>query len=450
MCHKDGIDISWEKFKSDIRKLYQKLCSRPVHNKYLVYCKSSYQFAVALFSAWQKGSVCVLPPSNSKEVLKRFENYVDAFITDQPDCNIELKKIAPLQSGEEDFAEFNPLPENEIMLELFTSGTTGERKCIRKTIANLNSELLVLNDVFGQVLENARTFSTVSHQHIYGLLHKILLPVCTNRMFIDETYFYPEKMIADMVEGDSKNVIISGPAHLKLLPELVKLNSMSRYCRAIFSSGSLLDTESAHRFSSQSGINPIEVLGSTETGGVAWRSQSSDSGTKKWTPFPSIKIKKNNEGFLQVKSPFVFAEDSQNQWFTMGDIVDICSDNRFILYGRGDRIVKIGEKRVSLEEMEKTLNFFPRVNACKVFPITRSHGSYDRTVLACVVEIPKTVNSKEIRTVVAELKSLLLQYFSQTLIPKYWRFVQKIPLDPQGKTSVEELKKLFNPRTGNV
>lgn len=450
ISRKDGIDINWRNFQSDIRKLYQKLCSEPVHNKYLVYCKSSYEFAVALFSVWHKGSVCVLPPNNSKEVLKMFESYVDAFITDQPDCDIKLEKIAPLQYGEEGCEEFNPLPENEIMLELFTSGTTGERKCIRKTIANLNSELFVLNNVFGSVLENTRTFSTVSHQHIYGLLHKILLPICTNRLFIDETYFYPEKMIADMIEGDSKSVIISGPAHLKLLPELVNLKTISKYCKAIFSSGSLLDTESSHRLSSQSGIYPIEVFGSTETGGVAWRSQTIDPGSEKWTPFPSIEIKKNEEGFLQVKSPFVFLEDPQDQWFTMGDIVEICSDNRFLLCGRGDRIVKIGEKRVSLEEMEKTLKSFPAVNSCKIFPITRKHGNYDRTVLACVVETSEAVNSKESKSLVAELKSLLLQYFTQTLVPKYWRFVQKIPLDPQGKTSMEELRKLFNSRTGNV
>jgi acyl-coenzyme A synthetase/AMP-(fatty) acid ligase len=134
----------------------------------------------------------------------------------------------------------------------------------------------------------------------------------------------------------------------------------------------------------------------------------------------------------------------------MGDIVEICSDNRFLLCGRGDRIVKIGEKRVSLEEMEKTLKSFPAVNSCKIFPITRKHGNYDRTVLACVVETSEAVNSKESKSLVAELKSLLLQYFTQTLVPKYWRFVQKIPLDPQGKTSMEELRKLFNSRTGNV
>lgn len=450
ICRKDGVDINWGKFQSDVSKLYQKLYSEPVHNKYLVYCKSSYQFAVALFSVWHRGAVCVLPPNNSLEVLKRFEKYVDAFITDQSDCDIELKKIDPLQNGALDCTEFKPLPDNEILLELFTSGTTGERKCIRKTINNLNAELLVQNSVFGSLLENAQTFSTVSHQHIYGLLHKILLPICTSRVFIDETFFYPEKMIADMIECGSKNVLVSGPAHLKLLPDLVNLDSMSSYCKAIFSSGSMLDTENAHRLSSKSGISPIEVLGSTETGGVAWRSQTSDSDTEKWTPFPSIEIRKNEEGFLQVKSPFISLEDSQDQWFTMGDIVKIYSDNRFLLYGRGDRIVKIGEKRASLEEMEKTLKAFPGVNSCKIFPITRRQGSYDRTVLACVVETPETVQSKERRTLVSELKAVLFQYFAQTLVPKYWRFVQKIPLDPQGKTSFEELRKLFNSRTRNV
>ncbi len=450
MCRKEGIDINWEKFLSDIKKLYLELDTKPAHHKYLVYCKSSYQFAVALFAVWHRGAVCVLPPNNSKEVLKRFENYADAFITDQADGYTGLMTIAPLQNGREESEKLNPLPENEVLLELFTSGTTGERKCVRKTIANLNSELRVLNDTFGSVLENARTFSTVSHQHIYGLLHKILLPVCTNRMFIDETYFYPEKLLADMNDGQRENVLISGPAHLKLIPELVNLGAMSKFCQAIFSSGSLLDTESAHKFSSQSGIIPIEVLGSTETGGVAWRRQSSTADSEKWSPFQSVEVKKNEDGFLQVKSPFIYHEECPDQWFTMGDIVDISNDNRFYLYGRGDRIVKIGEKRVSLEEMEKIVKTFPNVNSCKIIPITRNNGNFARTVLACVVETREPVNRKESKFVVDQFKLQLLQYFAQILVPKYWRFVSKIPLDSQGKTSVEEIKKLFTTWTGNV
>ncbi|NLW33604.1 MAG: hypothetical protein GXY77_19330 [Fibrobacter sp.] len=281
ICRKDGVDISWKKFLLDVSKLYQILCEEHVSKKYLVYCKSSYQFSVALFSVWQTGSVCVLPPNNSKEVLKKFDGYVGAFITDQLDGDCGMKKIAPLQNDPEcGNIRFKDIPENEIRLELFTSGTTGERKCIKKTIANLSLELQDLYERFGTMLTNARTFSTVSHQHIYGLLHKILLPVCTDRLFVDETYFYPEKLIADMNDGGDRNVLISGPAHLKLLPELVNLRGMTKYCNAIFSSGSLLDTESAKKISLQSGIRPIEVLGSTETGGVAWRIQGESEESK--------------------------------------------------------------------------------------------------------------------------------------------------------------------------
>lgn len=450
VCQKDGISISRERFVTDICKLYRKLKAGPIHGKYLLYCKSSYQFAVALFSIWQTGAVCVLPPNNSKEVLKKFENYADAFITDDPDCDTGLKKINPLQSGEEGIVNLGHIPENKVLLELFTSGTTGERKCVKKTLANLNLELIDLYDSFRNVLEGARTFSTVSHQHIYGLLHKILLPVCTNRVFIDETYFYPEKMIADMNDGETCNVLISGPAHLKLLPELVNLNGMNKICKAIFSSGSLLDTESADKISSQAGIKPIEVLGSTETGGVAWRSQIATPESKKWTPFQSVQIRRTKDGFLQVKSPFVFLEDTQDEWFTMGDIVEICDDNRFHLYGRGDRIAKIGEKRVSLEEMEKRLKSCPNVKSCKIFPIARNSGGFNRTVLACVIESKEQVYKEERKNKIDEFKSLLLNFFAQIVVPKYWRFVQKMPVDAQGKTSVDELTKLFKRRIGNV
>lgn len=445
ICRKDGVDISWKKFLLDVSNLYQILFEEQVSEKYLVYCKSSYQFLVALFSVWQAGSVCVLPPNNSKEVLKKFDGYVGAFITDQLDDDCGMKRIAPLQNDSESGnIKFKDIPENQIRLELFTSGTTGERKCIKKTIANLSLELQDLYERFGTMLTNARTFSTVSHQHIYGLLHKILLPVCTDRLFIDETYFYPEKLIVDMDDGEYRNVLISGPAHLKLLPELVNLSGMNKFCRAIFSSGSLLDTESAKKISLLSGIRPVEVLGSTETGGVAWRIQGESEESKKWTSFKSVQIRKSTEGFLQVNSPFVLLEDPDSSWFTMGDLVDIYDNDRFFLRGRGDRIVKIGEKRVSLEEMEKRLKICCNIKSCKVFPITVKRSSSDRTILACVVESHvKPKDRVERKMIVEDFKSCLLQYFTQTLVPKYWRFVQKMPLDPQGKISVEDLRKLF-------
>lgn len=450
VCKKEERYITWQTFLSDISRLCQKLNSEVERGKYLLYCSSSYHFAVALFSVWQTGSICVLPPNNSREVIKKFENYVCAFITDQPDCDTELKKIDPIQTGTGECAHLHHIAVDKVLLELFTSGTTGERKCVRKTISNLDAELQVLNNTFGPALKNARTFSTVSHQHIYGLLHKVLLPLCTNRMFIDETYYYPEKLIVDMNDGECDNVLISGPAHLKLLPELVNLSGFNKFCKAVFSSGSLLDSESARKFSFQSGINPIEVLGSTETGGVAWRSQCESAESKLWTPLQSVEIRKSEDGFLQVKSPFIFGEDSHEPWLSMGDLVDTFNDNRFCLYGRGDRIVKIGEKRISLEEMEKVLKTLRNVKSCIVFPITRNHDGYERMLLACAVETLKPVDRNERKMVIDDFKAQLLQHFAQILVPKYWRFVKKMPMDAQGKTSIEELKKLFIKRSPNV
>lgn len=449
-CRRNSVEVNAEMFLSDISRLYRNISAEPLRSKYLIYCKSSYQFAVALFSVWQRGSVCVLPPNNNKEVISKFNNYVNAIITDQPDCDTELNIISPIQGGEDSHIKLVNMPENEICLELFTSGTTGERKCVKKTIANLNLELLDLFDTYGSLLNGTMTFSTVSHQHIYGLLHKVLLPVCTGRVFVDETYFYPEKLVMDMNNEEKNNVLISSPAHLKILPELVNLNDISSFCKAIFSSGSLLDTEDSLKLSSLSGIKPIEVLGSTETGGVAWRSQSESLDSKNWSPFKSVKIRKTQDGFLQVKSPFIFMENADDEWFTMGDIIDLFNDNSFRLCGRGDRIAKIGEKRVSLEEMEKILKVDQSVIFCKIFPITRKHNNMERTVLACVIEIRTSLLKEDQKNFINKLKSRLLKYFAQILIPKYWRFVQKMPVDPQGKTSIEELKKLFNKRTGNV
>jgi acyl-coenzyme A synthetase/AMP-(fatty) acid ligase len=70
-----------------------------------------------------------------------------------------------------------------------------------------------------------------------------------------------------------------------------------------------------------------------------------------WTPFSSAAVEADSEGRLRVRSPFVSAPDGV---FTLADRVDV---QRRAVQRRParDRVVKVGDKRVSLPEMEAVL-----------------------------------------------------------------------------------------------
>ena len=60
---------------------------------------------------------------------------------------------------------------------------------------------------------------------------------------------------------------------------------------------------------------PIEIYGSTETGGIAWREQSTSE--EPWQVFPTLKIRCSKDELLEIKSPLI----TQKNWFQTNDFI---------------------------------------------------------------------------------------------------------------------------------
>ena len=101
---------------------------------------------------------------------------------------------------------FDPV---EASIELFTSGSTGDPKRIRKTFSNFLAESAALEDLWGHDFEAAEIVATVPHQHLYGLTFKIVWPLLSRRPFLAETFGVWEDCLAAMKPGA---VLISSPA----------------------------------------------------------------------------------------------------------------------------------------------------------------------------------------------------------------------------------------------
>jgi acyl-coenzyme A synthetase/AMP-(fatty) acid ligase len=319
----------------------------------------------------------------------------------------------------------------DVGLTFFTSGSTGVPKRIERRLAQLETEAAVLEATFGA--EAGTVQATVSHQHIYGLIYRIVWPVMAGRPSAERAAEYWEQLDGRL---GAATTLVSSPAHLTRLPPAMDLGAQAP--GLIFSSGQLLVTRAALACTGAFGRPVTEVLGSTETGGVAWRRQQ--QGDEPWTPFAGIGVEQDEAGALAVRTPYLDGEDP----FPMGDRVERLADGQFRLLGRADRMEKIDGKRVSLTRVEEALGGLDTVSEATALTLPDRKGA-----LAAVVVL-SPAGAAQLAAMGAfrfgrQLRSSLADRLEPIERPKHWRFVATMPTDAQGKRRLSDLRAQFEP-----
>jgi len=180
---------------------------------------------------------------------------------------------------------------------------------------------------------------------------------------------------------------------------------------------------------------PVEIYGSTETGGIAHR--ISKNGLE-WQPFSVCSLSLASNGCLCVKSPYI----AEKNGFVTGDLAEFLDNGKFTLNGRIDSIVKIEEKRVSLLEVEK------RIYSCGfVQDVCTLALSDKRQYLAAAIILNEKGRETFSGTSKFQKDSFFKKYLSKFLesatIPRKWRYVESFAQDAQGKVKRKEIEKLF-------
>lgn len=352
--------------------------------------------------------------------------------------NVEFDELlaTPLADDEEvDWHSFSVSRQQPLFF--YTSGTTGEPKLVTKQFGQLIDEVSVLNSLWKEHADNAIFLSTVNHQHIYGFLFKILWPLTTSSPILSRLISYPEELLAMSLQYD-KVLWVASPALLKRLPE--NMNGSVTSLAMVVSSGGMLDYQTANRVVNELKQLPIEVLGSTETGGVAWRQQEQQSAP--WTPLPRCSVTKDSEtGCLQVSSPFITSDQGS---LLMGDTIELLADGRFYLKERADRIVKIEEKRLSLAQLESVLRCCDEVSQAAAVALLEGIRAKVGVVVVLTEVGQEKLQQQGKRQLNLYFTHFLSHYFERTLLPKKWRYVAALPENTQGKVSVSALTALFN------
>lgn len=406
---------------------------------YALYIEDSLEFGAALLGAWQAGKTVWLTADTLDASCAALATRVDGFLGEFP---AGRQPLLPLHGAA--LAAVAPaLDLAADALVVHTSGSTGEAQAIPKRLSQIDSEVSVLEQMFGARVRGAAVLATVSHQHIYGLLFKVLWPLCAARPLHAGAVAYPEQLAGMLAARPC--VLVGSPAHLKRLPGHLDWRGASAQLRAIYSSGGPLPEDAAHACAALLGHAPVEVYGSSESGGVAWRQRTpglsamAAAESAAWQAFPNVAWRVAYVGeALEVRSPHL----PDDGWLALADRARSVDAGRFELLGRADRIVKVEEKRVSLDALERALAASPLVAEARVLQDAGARGQ-----LAAVVVLTEQgraqLDAAGKLALNRGLRALLAGAAEAVALPRRWRYPQQMPVNAQGKTTQAALLALL-------
>ena len=389
-----------------------------------VHLEDAADLAVALLGAWRAGASVLLPADLQPITRQRWSAEVDLWLTDlADDAHLEDYRGAPLGAVGLDL--------DQCQLSLCTSGSSGEPKRIDKTLGQLANEVQALEALWGADLGQACIIGSVATQHIYGLLFRVLWPLCAGRPFVRKQLAFPEDLQRASRECPTFAWVAS-PALLKRMGDNLDWPALSAV-RLVFSSGGALPAEAARSLHQRLQQWPTEILGSSETGGIAWRQAD-----EPWQPFADVELALDSDGALLVSSPYMPPGHVEHT----ADAAQIAADGRFELQGRLDRIVKLEEKRISLPMLEQALSTHEWVAEARMGVVQENRASLGALLVLSESGMHALRNQGR-RTVTEELRQHLGQHCETLALPRRWRFLRQLPFNSQGKLAQADVEGLL-------
>lgn len=372
-----------------------------------LYCSDTSLFLSVFLACACSGVDIVLPANTTAEFIKNLD--VDWLVGDFADS-----QTFDFDASKNSYPEIMSVNSKVVV---YTSGSTGAPKRIPRDIRQLTIEVEALQLTWGGQFEQAIFVSTVSHQHIYGLLFKLLWPLLSGQMLWHKIVPFEESLDELMLRFKSI-VLVSSPAFLKRINDV---HSIDGTHLTIFSSGGVLTNEKQKQAENKLLAKIVQVYGSSETGGIAHRVLD-----KSWQLLKSVDYRIQDQ-VLWVKSPYCYV----NEWLCTHDRVELI-DSGFELRGREDHIVKIEEKRISLMQVEQQLIQSSLIDDVVVFSMENN-----RQFLAALIQLNAQgqclLESNGRLRLKNKIKQELQHKLEVLAIPRQIRFTDKPLENSQGK-----------------
>jgi acyl-coenzyme A synthetase/AMP-(fatty) acid ligase len=311
--------------------------------------------------------------------------------------------------------------DEDFLFIYYTSGSTGMPVAALKTKENILSEIEVITALL-EKYHIKKVIVTVPFIHLYGTLFGLIYPLVNNIDVIIKEHFLPFDLL-DMI--DEYTMVVTTPLYIKALN---KLSGTKNLDRSLFiSSTAPLDTDSIILFNQKYKADIMQVFGSTETGGIAYKM----SNTECWTPFKTVSIDVNEKNELIVRSPFVSKRLFEDNFFidTHGAIETFDyiekDENNFKLIGRSSKIFKLAGKRYSTIQIEQILESQKSIDKALVY-VEMEEEALRGEYLDITIESQK-------HYAVSEIRKILRDKLSNLKFGIKLNIVEKIPVNKIGK-----------------
>ena len=321
------------------------------------------------------------------------------------------------QARENENLIFNTIDENEVIINIFTSGSSGENKCIKKSLENLIQEA---NDLISEIdLKNAKSvISTTTFNYLFGLTFYLMLPLNSGLCIDLERINYPED-----IKGENL-LLVTTPSFLEKMNKYSE--NINLKLEKIITAGAKLKKEEFN-YALNISNSVTEIYGSTESGIIAHRE----------SPNSNLKLF-NNVEIIFDENTFIKTNYSIENINKSGDLIKPIENREIELLGRVDRILKVYEKRISAEELEQKLEEHKFVKEAYCL----NYEDKIASMISLTNEGFEFVLNNDILQIKKELKMYLKEFFE--IVPQKFKFIDELPKTQRGKVDRNKILEVFD------
>ena len=158
---------------------------------------------------------------------------------------------------------------------------------------------------------------------------------------------------------------------------------------------------------------------------IALRRLNGQDASEWYTPFPSVKVRLNDEGCLVIDAPEVCATT-----LVTNDIAELHPDGTFRVKGRKDNVICSGGIKIQAEEVERQL----RPHLCEPYLITKRQDDKFGEVVVLLTE-----------GLIEEVRQICERILPKYHQPRVYLHVDRIPLTETGKPARKKGLAIANP-----
>lgn len=297
----------------------------------------------------------------------------------------------------------------KLVMNLKTSGTTGEPKQIKQKFSNV-----------------IRYVKKTSEKNIWGLAYnpehfaglQVLFQCLFNKDTVVILFGKDFAKCANQIKTNNVDVLACTPTFISFLlqykEDLFSLKSISL-------GGERTSKTTINRIKSHlQNVKVRNIYASTEAGSLLCSDGEYFKIPKRYSDL--IKIEDN---ILFIRRDLMGELKSNDEWYNTGDVVRFLDGERFAFDSRQKEFFNVGGNRVSPAKIEEAINSIEEVISCFVYPIK---SSLVGNVLAVQIVSYNTQSSKYIKNKIRALQSI-----KDYERPKIIKFVDSFETTNTGK-----------------